>query len=202
MRRLMFVVAAAVLVSTAIALALSRPAGGRPSSARAAGIDPHVAMGAHIFVQFACSACHGEQGSGTVSRYVPALKSIGKALTVAQLTSIIKHGLGEARNPQAAVHASLGPGHLEEPGRRISSPTFAPACPRCPTRRLSRCLADQGQAVAGECSVHPLRLHQLPRAERLGGVPNPQSPDKAIPRSRVRISGRSSTPTPRSSTHS
>ena len=34
----------------------------------------------------------------------------------------------------------------------------------------------------------------------LGGVPNPQSPDKAIRRSPARISAPSSTPTPKSST--
>jgi mono/diheme cytochrome c family protein len=26
--------------------------------------DPHVAMGGHLFVQFACSSCHGMQGKG------------------------------------------------------------------------------------------------------------------------------------------
>ena len=42
--------------------------------------DPHVAMGAHLFVQFACSACHGEQGEGGVSPDVPALTDVGKSL--------------------------------------------------------------------------------------------------------------------------
>ena len=62
--------------------------------------DPHVAMGAHVFVQFACSACHGEQGQGGVSGDVPALTDVGRALTVAQLTKIINSGLGESTNPQ------------------------------------------------------------------------------------------------------
>src|SRR6202795_4631801 len=62
--------------------------------------DPQVAMGAHVFVQFACSSCHGEQGKGDVSPDVPALKDLGKSLTVAQLTTIINHGLGESTNPK------------------------------------------------------------------------------------------------------
>src|SRR6266508_5123067 len=62
--------------------------------------DPQVAMGAHLFVQFACSSCHGEQGKGTVSPDVPALKGVGQSLTVGQLSSIINHGLGESANPQ------------------------------------------------------------------------------------------------------
>jgi hypothetical protein len=37
--------------------------GVHPGSARTVNGDPQVAMGAHLFVQFACAACHGEQGS-------------------------------------------------------------------------------------------------------------------------------------------
>ena len=43
--------------------------------------DPHVAMGGHLFVQFACASCHGEQGKGGVSPDVPALKDVGQTLT-------------------------------------------------------------------------------------------------------------------------
>ena len=48
-----------------------------------------MSAGAHDFVQFACAACHGSLGRGGVSPYVPALRGIGKALTVATLTRII-----------------------------------------------------------------------------------------------------------------
>ncbi|HEX2434588.1 MAG TPA: cytochrome c, partial [Gaiellaceae bacterium] len=71
--------------------------------------DPHVAMGAHLFVQFACSACHGEQGKGEVSTDVPALTDVGKNLTVTQLTMIINHGLGESENPQKPYMPVWGP---------------------------------------------------------------------------------------------
>ena len=45
-------------------------------------IDPHVAAGAHDFVQFACAACPESLGRGGASPYVPALSGIGKSLTV------------------------------------------------------------------------------------------------------------------------
>src|SRR6266567_5378668 len=52
-------------------------------------IDPHVAAGAHDFVQFACAQCHGPQRRGGVSPDVPPLSHIKKTLTSAQLSSII-----------------------------------------------------------------------------------------------------------------
>src|SRR2546425_4255985 len=64
-----------------------------------ASVPPDVAAGGHDFVQFACAQCHGMQGQGGVSPYVPALTSVGKALTAKQLRSIIDHGLGESANP-------------------------------------------------------------------------------------------------------
>jgi hypothetical protein len=66
-------------------------------------------MGAHLFVQFACAARHGQQGVGGVSKYVPALKPIGKSLTVKSLTTIITHGLGESENPKRPYMPVWGP---------------------------------------------------------------------------------------------
>src|SRR5947209_989064 len=43
-------------------------------------INPEVASGGHLFVQFACAQCHGPQGRGGISPDVPALTSVGKAL--------------------------------------------------------------------------------------------------------------------------
>ena len=59
-----------------------------------------VAEGAHDFNQFACAQCHGPNGRGGVSATVPPLKIAGKALTAAQLRTIINHGLGESANPK------------------------------------------------------------------------------------------------------
>ena len=49
------------------------------ATTRAAGtsVDPKVAAGGHVFVQFACAQCHGENGRGGVSPAVPALTSAG-----------------------------------------------------------------------------------------------------------------------------
>ena len=55
------------MVSVLVGCGSSGDKGSNPS-------DPQVAMGAHVFVQFACSSCHGEQGKGDVSPDVPALK--------------------------------------------------------------------------------------------------------------------------------
>ena len=63
-------------------------------------MSPQVAAGAHTFVQFGCVQCHGPQGRGGVDPAVPALKTVGQSLTVAQLTHIINHGLGESANPK------------------------------------------------------------------------------------------------------
>ena len=72
----------------------------RPAVTTSATVDPHVAAGAHIFVQFACAQCHGDQGRGGVSPAVPALTTVGSQLTAAQLRHIINHGLGESANPK------------------------------------------------------------------------------------------------------
>jgi mono/diheme cytochrome c family protein len=62
-------------------------------------IDTHVAAGAHDFVQFACSQCHGPQGRGGVSPVVPSLTNVAKTVTPRRLRFIIDHGLGESKNP-------------------------------------------------------------------------------------------------------
>jgi mono/diheme cytochrome c family protein len=80
-------------------------------------VDPSVAAGAHVFVQFACSQCHGPNGRGGVSPDVPELKAAGKTLTVAQLSGIIDHGLGEAANP-TKPYMPVWRGDLEAPGLR------------------------------------------------------------------------------------
>src|SRR5579864_2436691 len=50
-------------------------------------VSPQVAAGAHDFVNFACAQCHGLDGRGGVSPYVPALKNLSR-VTTAQLSSI------------------------------------------------------------------------------------------------------------------
>jgi mono/diheme cytochrome c family protein len=111
-----------------------------------ARIDPHVAAGAHDFVQFACAACHAVRGRGGVSPYVPALNVIGKGLTVKALVTYIRAGL------PAIQYATAVP----IPG-------------------------NQGPVVAGAAAYIHYGCINCHGPNGLGGVPNPQSPDKTIP---------------------
>jgi cytochrome c553 len=61
-----------VVVVVLTAVASRHRAGGALAAPGVSRLNPHVAMGAHLFVQFACSACHGLQGRGGISPEVPA----------------------------------------------------------------------------------------------------------------------------------
>jgi cbb3-type cytochrome c oxidase subunit III len=149
-------------------------------SAAASRIDPHVAMGGHLFVQFACSACHGEQGRGGVSPYVPALKQVRKTLTVAQLTSIINHGLGESANPKRPYMPVWGP--VISKSQVADLVVYIRAgLPKVPYARPVAVPRDQGEAVAGAALYIRYGCINCHGPNGLGGVPNPQSPDKTIP---------------------
>jgi mono/diheme cytochrome c family protein len=142
--------------------------------------DPQVAMGAHVFVQFAGSSCHGEQGKGDVSPDVPALKDIRRSLTVAQLTTIINHGLGESANPQKPYMPVWGPVVSKSQVAdlvayiRAGLPKVQDATPVAVPR-------DQGAAVAGGALYVRYGCINCHGPSGVGGVPNPQSEDKTIP---------------------
>ena len=139
-----------------------------------------VAEGAHDFNQFACAQCHGPNGAGGVSPSVPALKIVGKALTAAQLRTIIDHGLGVAADPKQPY-----------------MPVWGQIISRRQVTALVAYVHAGLPAVAGATAV-PVQTDQGPVVEGaqlyvrdgcinchgpngLGGVPNPQSPDKSIP---------------------
>jgi mono/diheme cytochrome c family protein len=155
-------------------------AGGAASAGTAATVDPHVAAGAHIFVQFACAQCHGEQGRGGVSPDVPALTAVAKSLRPDQLRTIIDHGLGESANPTKPYMPVWGEvisttqvndliAYL-----RAGLPNVATAAPP-PIPR------GQGAAVEGSVLYVRYGCVNCHGPNGLGGVPNPQSPDKTIP---------------------
>jgi len=171
---------AVAVVTAGAALALLGGCGGGSSSEGTDPSNPHVAMGGHLFVQFACASCHGEQGKGGVSPDVPALKDVGKSLTVAQMSSIINHGLGESDNPQKPYMPVWGPvisraqvGDLVEyidaglPKVRDAEPVPVPT--------------EQGAAVAGAALYVRNGCINCHGPSGLGGVPNPLSEDKTIP---------------------
>ena len=143
-------------------------------------IDPSVAAGAHDFVQFACAQCHGEQGNGGVSPDVPALVDIGKQETVTQLRQIIDHGLGESANPTKPYMPVWG----EVISRQQVSDLVAylrAGLPEVPDAVPQAVPQGQGEAVAGGALYVRYGCINCHGPNGLGGVPNPQSPDKAIP---------------------
>src|SRR5437870_1269591 len=145
-----------------------------------AAVDPQVAAGAHAFVQFACAQCHGVQGKGGVSPFVPALGQVGKELTVTRLTSIINHGLGESANPSKPFMPVWGAVISK---RQVADlVTYIRAgLPPVPDAVPPAVPQNQGLAVAGGALYVRDGCINCHGPNGLGGVPNPQSPDKTIP---------------------
>jgi cbb3-type cytochrome c oxidase subunit III len=150
------------------------------STGAQAAVDPHVAAGAHVFVQFACAQCHGMQGKGGVSPDVPALTSAGKTLGAARLRMIIDHGLGESANPTKP--------YMPVWGQVISATQVSDliaylraGLPAVPTAEPPAVPNNQGTAVAGSVLYVKYGCINCHGPNGLGGVPNPQSPDKTIP---------------------
>jgi mono/diheme cytochrome c family protein len=151
-----------------------------PTTTTARAVSPQVAAGSHEFVQFACAQCHGDRGAGGVSPDVPALTGVGKQLTVAQLTRIINRGLGESSNPSkpympvwGEVISARQVADLVAYIRGGLPPVGGATPPPVPT--------DQGPAVEGMALYVRYGCINCHGPNGLGGVPNPQSPDKAIP---------------------
>jgi cbb3-type cytochrome c oxidase subunit III len=179
MRRALLLLTAVVLVAGCGSTKTVTVTVGTPTTPTTQ-VSDLVAEGAHDFNQFACAQCHGPNGQGGVSPAVPALKVVGKALTAAQLRSIIDHGLGASADPKtpympvwgqviskrqvdalvAYVHAGL--------------PAVAGATPP-PVQ------TDQGPVVEGAQLYVRYGCINCHGPNGLGGVPNPASPDKSIP---------------------
>ncbi len=155
-------------------------AGTQAAAPTSGTVDPHVAAGAFDFVQFACAQCHGDRGRGGVSPDVPALTSVGKALTAAQLRSIIDHGLGESANPTKP--------YMPVWGEVISSQQVSDlvayiraGLPAVPGAVPVSVPSGHGPAVAGAALYVRYGCIDCHGPNGLGGVPNPSSPDKTIP---------------------
>jgi cbb3-type cytochrome c oxidase subunit III len=146
----------------------------------AAAVDPQVAAGAHDFVQFGCAQCHGLQGRGGISPDVPALTTVRNALTAAQLRSIIDHGLGESANPTKPYMPVWGAVISD---RQVGDlVTYIRAgLPAVPTAVPPQVPRNQGLATEGSVIYVRNGCINCHGPNGLGGVPNPQSPDKTIP---------------------
>jgi cbb3-type cytochrome c oxidase subunit III len=139
-----------------------------------------VAAGAHDFTQFACAQCHGERGRGGISPDVPALTQVGQNLTVTQLKQIINHGLGESANPTKPYMPVWGQVVSE---RQVSDLVayIRAGLPSVPGATAPPIITAQGPAVEGALLYQRYGCINCHGPNGLGGVPNPQSPDKAIP---------------------
>jgi mono/diheme cytochrome c family protein len=143
-------------------------------------VTPAVAAGAHTFVQFACSQCHGPQGQGGVSPDVPALTTIGKTLTVAQLSHIIDHGLGESADPTKPFMPVWGEVISTTQVANLVSYIRA-GLPAVSDNAPVPVPQGQGPAVAGAALYVRYGCINCHGPNGLGGVPNPLSPDRTIP---------------------
>jgi mono/diheme cytochrome c family protein len=173
-------VLAACLVAAVFFAATEGKAHSGGDSISAARIDPHVAAGAHDFVQFACAACHGNLGRGGVSPFVPALNVVGKSLTVKALTTIITHGLGESANPKRPYMPVWGPVISKQQVADLVTYIRA-GLPPVQYARPVPIPGNQGAVVAGSAAYIHYGCINCHGPNALGGVPNPLSPDKSIP---------------------
>jgi len=150
------------------------------TSASGSAVTPAVAAGAHTFVQFGCAQCHGMQGQGGVDPAVPALTTVGKSLTVAQLTHIINHGLGESTNPKQPYMPVWGEVISKTQVSDLVAYIRSGLPPVADTQPVS-VPAGQGAAVAGAALYVRYGCVNCHGPNGLGGVPNPLSADKSIP---------------------
>lgn len=159
----------------------ANPAAAAVSTQQAtATVDPHVAAGAHLFVQFACAQCHGPQGMGGVSPDVPALTKVGGVLTAAQMRHIINHGLGESADPKKPYMPVWGAVISDTQVNDLVSYIRA-GLPAVPTATPPEVPQGQGSAVTGSVLYVAYGCINCHGPNGLGGVPNPQAPDKTIP---------------------
>jgi cbb3-type cytochrome c oxidase subunit III len=184
MRRQASLAVGVAIAGTVLVLAVGASAGGRAVASDrhsgSAAVDPQVAMGGHLFVQFACSQCHGAQGVGGVSKYVPALKPIGNKLTVKALTTIITNGLGESENPTKPYMPVWGPVISKSQVAALAAYVRA-GLPKVKYATPLPVPRNQGPAVAGQALYVRYGCINCHGPNGLGGVPNPLSDDKTIP---------------------
>jgi mono/diheme cytochrome c family protein len=164
-------------VTTVTTVVASAPVAATPSPT---AVDPTVAAGAHTFVQFACAQCHGALGRGDVSPDVPALTTIGRALTVQQLTHIINHGLGESKNPTKPYMPVWGEVISGTQVHDLVAYIRA-GLPAVPDTQPVVIPQGQGPAVAGAALYVRYGCINCHGPNGLGGVANPLSADKSIP---------------------
>jgi mono/diheme cytochrome c family protein len=187
-RRLLLALSAGVLVALGGVIGIAANGGSKTkirtvsakTPAASGHVDPHVAAGAHDFVQFACAQCHGLRGSGGISPVVPALSNVARQLTPAELRTIIDHGLGESANPTQPYMPVWGAVISRTQVNDLIA-YIAAGLPTVPTADPPPIPQGQGAAVEGAALYVRFGCGNCHGFNGIGGVPNPQSPDKTIP---------------------
>jgi mono/diheme cytochrome c family protein len=143
-------------------------------------VSAKVAAGAHDFTRFACSQCHGFDGTGGVSPAVPSLTTLAPSLTAAELTNIINTGRGISTNPTAPFmpvwRGIISKAQIADLVAYLHAglPPVKDAVP-LPVPK------GQGSAVAGSIDYINFGCINCHGPNGLGGVPNPESPDTTVP---------------------
>ncbi|MGZ4200779.1 MAG: c-type cytochrome [Thermoleophilaceae bacterium] len=188
--RLLLAVAAAALVGIGGVIGIAANGGSGNTKTKTvttaavapetAPVDPHIAAGGHDFETFACARCHGEHGKGGVSPAVPALTTVATSLQPAELRSIIDHGLGVASNPTQPYMPVWGAVISDTQVNDLIAYLRA-GLPVVPTAQPPVVPTKQGSAVKGGVLYTSYGCINCHGPNGLGGVPNPQSPDKTVP---------------------
>jgi mono/diheme cytochrome c family protein len=111
---------------------------------------------------------------------VPSLATIGKQLAPAELRSIIDHGLGESANPTQPYMPVWGAVISKTQVNDLIAYMRA-GLPAVPTAEPVPIPQNQGAAVEGAALYLRYGCGNCHGFNGIGGVPNPQSPDKTIP---------------------
>ena len=111
----------------------------------------------------------------------PALTGVAQQLTPPELRIDHQPRARRRQQPDAALHARLGRRDVLDTRSTISSPTCARGFRQVPTAEPAPLPQNQGAAVEGGALYLRYGCVNCHGISGLGGVPNPQSPDKTIP---------------------
>ena len=180
LRRLALLAAAALLLAACGGTKTVTVTVATTTTSGNSNVSPLVAEGAHTFNQFACAQCHGPNGRGGVSPAVPALQIVGKAMTPAQLRTIIDHGLGQPANPTKPYMPVWG---QVISARQVTAliAYLHSGLPSVAGATAPPVQTDQGPIVEGAQLYVRYGCVNCHGPNGLGGVPNPVSEDKTIP---------------------
>jgi mono/diheme cytochrome c family protein len=173
------VTAAAAATSTGGATATTSTAT-TATGTTAANLSPDVVAGAYTFRSFACGACHGLNGQGGVNPAIPALTGAGQEFTAAQLRKIIDKGAGVVSDPKAPFMPVWGPVVSDTQVDQLVAYIKA-GLPTVPGSEPEQVPAGASPQVAGATLYQSYGCINCHGPNGLGGVPNPGSPDQAVP---------------------